>query len=129
MSDEQVEVELEGDVLVIRAPIRIRRRGGRKDVVVPEGAQLGPADGNDAIVVALARGHHWRDLLESGRFESMTALAAKLGVDRAYVRRMVQLTFLPPRVVVAALAGEDVGSLAKLLRTRCPRFAAVSVTS
>ncbi len=45
-------------------------------------------------------------------------LAKELGVDRAYARRMMRLTLLPPRTVEAALAGEDVGSLAGLARRR-----------
>ncbi len=50
--------------------------------------------------------------------ELESGLAHELGVGRADVRRMLRLTLLPPRVVEAALAGDDVGSLAGLMRSR-----------
>lgn len=54
----------------------------------------------------------------SNRFRVDAGSGGQLDVDRGHVRRMVQLTFLPPRFVEAALAGEDVGSLAVLMRSQ-----------
>lgn len=53
--------------------------------------------------MALARGHRWLAMLESGDAESLTAVAEREGMDRAYVSRMVNLTTLAPDIVAAIL--------------------------
>jgi hypothetical protein len=45
-------------------------------------------------VDAGARAHRWRELLESGRYATIRALAADLGVDNSYVARILRLTLL-----------------------------------
>ena len=53
--------------------------------------------------MALARGHRWLAMLESGDAESLTEVAEREGMDRAYVSRMVNLTTLAPDIVAAIL--------------------------
>lgn len=55
---------------------------------------------------ALARGHRWLALLESGEVKTMRELAARAGVDNSYVSRMINLTMLPPWII-AAILGES----------------------
>ena len=52
---------------------------------------------------ALARGHRWLSMLESGKVKSLTEITALLGVDNSYVSRMVNLTTLAPDIVEAIL--------------------------
>ncbi len=101
--------------VTVTIPLTIRRRGGRKQIIGPDGAQVqgGEGGGHDvaltrgdpALVKALARGFRWRRMLEEGRYASIRELAAAEGVDRAYVGRVLNLTLLPPEVVEAALDG------------------------
>jgi hypothetical protein len=53
--------------------------------------------------LALARGHRWLVLLESGEVKSLRELAKTEGVDSSYVSRMVNLTTLAPDIVAAIL--------------------------
>jgi len=58
--------------ITVRVPLAIRRRGGRKMVVAPEGggvAGVAPSRtrADPAMVKALARAHRWKRVLESGR--------------------------------------------------------------
>jgi hypothetical protein len=53
--------------------------------------------------LALARGHRWLAMLESGEVKSLTEIAKREGVDNSYVSRMVNLTTLAPDIVVAIL--------------------------
>ena len=53
--------------------------------------------------MALARGHRWLAMLESGEAEGLTEVAEREGMDRAYVSRMVNLTTLAPDIVAAIL--------------------------
>jgi len=53
--------------------------------------------------MALARGHRWLGLLESGKARNLTEVAQIEGMDPAYVSRMVNLTTLAPDIIEAIL--------------------------
>jgi len=53
--------------------------------------------------LALARGHRWLAVLESGEADSLREIADKEGVDNSYVSRMINLTCLAPDIVAAIL--------------------------
>jgi hypothetical protein len=69
-------------------------------------------------MVAVARAHRWKELLESGRFGSGTEIAAAQGVDPSYVARILRLTLLAPDIVESILDGTepDGASLSRLHR-------------
>jgi hypothetical protein len=69
----------DGETLTVQIPLRLRRRGGRKLMIVPKGATAWApqrARVDNAMVKAIARVHRWRRLLESGEYGSITDLAA-----------------------------------------------------
>lgn len=55
------------------------------------------------LQLALARGHRWLAMLESGEAKSLKEIAAREGIDNSYVSRMVNLTTLAPDIVAAIL--------------------------
>jgi len=90
----------------VTVPIRIKRRGLRKVVTLPDGdrMQIRPWDDKPTpLQLALARGHRWLAMLESGEVSSMKEIARREGVDDSYVSRMVNLTTLAPDIVAAIL--------------------------
>jgi len=92
--------------LTVTVPIRIKRRGLRKTVTLPDGGGLDsrPWDATPTpLQLALARGHCWLAMLESGEAASMKEIARREGVDDSYVSRMVNLTTLAPDIVAAIL--------------------------
>jgi predicted transcriptional regulator len=92
--------------LTVTVPIRIKRRGLRKAVTLPDGGSLDsrPWDSSPTpLQLALARGHRWLAMLESGEAKSMKEIARREGVDDSYVSRMVNLTTLAPDIVAAIL--------------------------
>ncbi|WP_149539270.1 hypothetical protein [Siccirubricoccus phaeus] len=93
--------------ITVRVPLAIRRRGGRKLVVTPDGSAPGATPArtraDPALVKALARAHRWKRLLESGRFASLGELAATEKIDRSYLGKMLRLTLLAPDIVEAIL--------------------------
>ena len=98
----------DGETLTVRIPLRLRKRGGRKLMVVPEGATLyAPprARVDNALVKAIARAHRWRRLIESGEYASITELAAAEKINQSYVCRILRLTLLTPEIVEAILDG------------------------
>jgi hypothetical protein len=99
----------------------LRRRGGRKEIVVSQGLprrQRSARQTHGALVLAVVRGHRWKELLESNRYPSIDALAARMGADSSYVGRHLNLALLAPDIVEAILAGREPEglSLEKLYR-------------
>ena len=113
MSDTRITKNGEADLiaasdgsLTVSVPVKIIRRGKCKAVTLPDGTTLQPRPWNDTptpIQQALARGHRWLEMLESGQAKTLTEVAELEGMDRAYVSRMVNLTTLAPDIVAAIL--------------------------
>jgi len=106
-------VSKDGRNVTVQIPLTFRRQGGRKLIVVPDGAEsmrFAPeAQVHDAMVKALARAFGWRGLLESGECASIGDLAKAQGVNFSYMCRVLRLTLLSPTIVEAILDGR-VGS-------------------
>src|SRR5690606_6413484 len=113
MSDIRIQKTGEPDILktsdgrlTLSVPIQIKRRSGRKLVTLPNGetAPVRPWDvAPTSIQLALARGHRWLAMLESGEAKSLKEIATREGIDNSYVSRMVNLTTLAPDIVAAIL--------------------------
>ena len=102
--------------VTVSVPLTIRRRGGRKQIIGPDGAVARPGDngagfvpvhGDPALIKALARGFRWRRMLEEGRYASISEMAKAEGVERGYVGTLLRLTLLPPAMVEAILDGRQ----------------------
>ncbi len=114
-------LERDGGSVLIRIPMLLKKRGGRREIIVPEGlagAESPRAPAQEPLVTALARAFYWQELIDSGRYSSIAALAEALGVDRCYVRRIIGLACLAPDIVEAIVRGEEPSgtSLEKLVK-------------
>ena len=94
------------DVITIQVPFRIIKRGGRKEMRLPDGAAQ-PSRTDSTLVKALARAFRWKRLLESGEFATITELAAREGIAPSYMTRVLRLTLLAPDLVEAILDGKQ----------------------
>ena len=92
--------------LTVSVPIQFKRRAGRKQITLPNGEPGEPRPWGvapTALQLALARGHRWLAMLESGQVSSLREISAREGVDNSYVSRMMNLTVLAPDIVEAIL--------------------------
>ena len=109
MSDPRHSVDAR--TVTVRVPIAIRRRGGRKLVLAPDGAEMTAAPitrhVDNAMVKAIARAFRWRDMLESGERATIREIAAAEKINETYVGRVLRLTLLAPEVVEAILGGRQ----------------------
>ena len=73
----------DGRTLTVRVPMTIRKRGGRKLVVAPEGTAWAPERSQvDSALKALARAHRWRRMLETGVHATIGEIAAAERINR-----------------------------------------------
>ena len=105
ISDERFD---EADqILIVSVPMQLRKRGGR--IIVPEQMQTSETkhDYSEALALAITRAHHWKELLDSGKFASISELAQAIGLDVSYAARLFRLTFLAPDIIEAILDGRE----------------------
>ena len=99
--------------ITVRVPVTIRKHGGRRLVVAPDGAPWSTprARIDNTLVKALARAHRWKKMLDDGRYGSVTELAAGEELDRGYLGKILMLTLLAPDIVEAILDGRQPAEL------------------
>ena len=105
-------VSADGETITVHIPLTFRKRGGRKLVVTPDGAEWAPRPRVDnAMVKALARAFRWRKMLDEGVHATLEDLARAKGVHATYVSRVLRLTLLAPEIVEAILDGRQPAEL------------------
>lgn len=99
--------------LTVRMTFAIKKRGGRKLIIAPDGAPWRPplARIDNTIVKAIARAHRWKRLLESGEFASLAELAAAEKINESFVCRVLRLSLLAPGLVETILDGRQPSEL------------------
>ncbi len=107
--------------ITVTVPLTLRKRGGRRHVIAPNGAPARPrsrphVDGT--LVKALARAFRWRSLLEAGHYLTVEEIARAEAINPSYVSRVLRLTLLAPDIVQAILDGRQVPALAMARLTR-----------
>jgi hypothetical protein len=104
-------IKSDGRIITVRVPISIRKRGGRKVVLAPDGAQedivLYQRRMDSAMVKAIARAYRWRQMLESGACSTIGEIAAAEQINETYVGRVLRLSLLAPEVIEIILAGRQ----------------------
>ncbi len=107
--------------IVVNVPLTLKKRGGRKEVVLPQAfASDSPmrASHQEALVIAIARAYRWQKLLDDGKFESVSDLAREIGLDVSFAARLLRLTLLAPDIVEAILMGEEPSGLSLTTLTK-----------
>ena len=92
--------------VTVHIPFRLVKRGGRKEMQLPEGTAQ-PRRSDNALVKALARAFRWKRMLESGEFATIAELAEREGIAPSYMTRVLRLTLLAPDIVEAILDGKQ----------------------
>ena len=106
---------LENGNVLVSIPIVLRECAGRKQLITDE--RKFNAD-SDPIVLNIARGFYWQEMIDSGKITNVRELAHITNLNESYVARTIRLTLLSPEIIHRALRGElppDI-SLAKLYK-------------
>lgn len=109
------KITTDGRTVTVRVPISIRRRGGRKLVLAPDGMSVSAVPArrymDDAMVKAIARAFRWRRMLENGEYATIREIAAAEKINESYICRVLRLTLLSPRIIESILDGQQQVSL------------------
>lgn len=98
------------DTFTIRVPLTLRRHGGRKLVIVPDGEGVpvrAKPTPDDTLLKALARAHRWKRMLESGEVASLNELSEAEKISPSYMTRIYRLTLLAPDIIETILDGRQ----------------------
>jgi hypothetical protein len=94
----------------IVVPFTIRKRGGRKLILTPDGSvasSTARARPDGALLKALARGFRWKKMLQEGDYQTLEEIAQAENINPSYVSRLLRMTLLAPEIVEAILAGRQ----------------------
>jgi hypothetical protein len=92
------------DTITVHVPFRVVKRGGRKEMRLPDGVRP-DRKADNTLVKALARAFRWKRMLDSGEFATIAELAEREGIAPSYMTRVLRLTLLAPEIVEAMLDG------------------------
>ncbi len=94
------------DTVTLHVPFRVVKRGGRKEMQLPNGAAQ-PCRTDSTLVKALARAFRWKRMLESEDFATIAELAERETIAPSYMTRVMRLTLLAADLVKAILDGKQ----------------------
>lgn len=107
-------------VVTVKVPFAVRKRGGRKLVLTPDGAPVPPSAPHidSTLVKAIARAFRWQKMLETGQYATIKEIAKAEKINPSYVSRVLRLTLLAPATVEAILDGRaaEAPTLAEAMR-------------
>ena len=99
----------------MRVQIAFKRRGGRKLVLAPDGAEVTHTPitrhVDNAMVKAVARAFRWREMLENGSHATIAEIADAEKINESYVGRVLRMTLLAPDIVETILNGRQPAEL------------------
>jgi hypothetical protein len=105
----------DGRTVTVRVPISIRRRGGRKLLLAPDGTNVTRTPIcrhiDNAMVKAIARAFRWREMLENGTHATIAEIAAAENINESYVGRVLRLTLLAPNIVASIMGGQHIAGI------------------
>ena len=118
----KLNIKTDGRTITVRVPISIRKRGGRKVVLAPDGTSdntsLFCRRVDNTMVKAIARAFRWREMLEKGTHATSAEIASAERINGSYVARVLRLTLLAPAIIEEILEGrlQSEVTLASLMR-------------
>ena len=105
-------------------PLKIRKRGGSKVVVRPDGQVDAPGkvatEIDQPLLVALTRAFYWQHLLDDSVVGSGGEIAKADGLHHSTVNELLRLTLLEPAIIQSILAGQQPRCMSLLWFQRNP---------
>lgn len=93
----------------IEIPYNFQTKKGYKFMVTPDEFNIDDARPkfDSSMIKAITRGFEWQEMLDKGKFKSITELSEKEGMERTYLSKLLRLRFLSPDIIDAILTGKQ----------------------
>jgi hypothetical protein len=87
----------------------VKRKSGRTWIITSDGSDpvFEKVKIDNTILKALIKAHLWKRELRRGKYGSIRDLAEKKSVNEAYVRRVLNLNYLSPKIKEMILDGKQ----------------------
>lgn len=106
-----LQYHAEDQKIIIRIPVNLRRWGGKKVLVGPQGQDLRKLDlevrKDEKLLKALGRAYRWHKMIVTGKYQSASELAADEDINKSYLQRMIRIMLLSPKIIDAILNGQQ----------------------
>lgn len=106
-----VQHHIEDQKVIIRVPVNLRRWGGKKVLVGPQGQDLRKLDfeirKDEKLLKALGRAYRWHKMLALGKYHNITELSEAEDINKSYLQRVMRMMLLSPRIIDAILNGQQ----------------------
>jgi len=102
-----IEASIKDGEMSVFMPLKLKKRGGRKMVLAPQGVQP-PADDSGVdmtLLKALVKAHLWQRQLKSGKYSGMKELCERESIIAKYAQLILRLNFLAPKLKEAIING------------------------
>jgi hypothetical protein len=97
--------------IIVHVPLHVRKWGGKRVVVGPQGQDLRHLDlqirKDEKLLKALARAYRWQKHLLTGRYKNMEEMAVAEKINKSYMQRMMRLMLLSPKIIESILDGNQ----------------------
>lgn len=105
----QAELPATSDIVVTRQ-LTIRRRGQEMKLIIG-GTKHRDQDIDQSLISLIARAHHLKTELETGKVSSIKEFARTRGIDHGDARNLIPLAYLAPSIIEDILAGHQPAEL------------------
>ena len=87
------------DTVTIHVPFRVVKRGGRKEMILPDAALAQHRHVDNTLIKGLARAFRWKRMLDTGACPTLGDLASQEKISPSYLTRVLRLTLLAPDIL------------------------------
>ncbi len=105
------EVFSKNQKIIVHVPLHVRKWGGKRVVVGPQGQDLRHLDlqirKDEKLLKALARAYRWQKYLLTGKYKNMEEMAVAEKINKSYMQRMMRLMLLSPKIIESILDGNQ----------------------
>lgn len=106
MDKRKLEKLVNGNIAVT-IPVRLKYDGHKTVLLKPDDHPQSEQQQLSPLQKAVIQGHQYRDQLESGQVRSVTELARKENVERAFLFRALSLVNLAPDLLESIMDGTE----------------------
>lgn len=106
MDKRKLEKLVNGNIAVT-IPVRLKYDGHKTVLLKPDDHPQSEPQQLSPLQKAVIQGHQYRDQLESGQVRTVTELARKENVERAFLFRSLSLVNLAPDLLEAIMNGTE----------------------